>query len=85
MWEQAGWNQETCGDIFESIFAFVKLRNETLDGHAGRESEIKMAAFIDSLCYCTWAYVLLHAEEKIWHDFSIFRGNILETLMQHDV
>jgi len=86
VYEQAGWNQVTCGDIFESILAYVNLRNKRRDGPVGRDSSwTAVADFIDALCYCTWMFMLLHAEETIWQNFSIFRDQILQELILHDV
>ena len=86
IWEPAGWSKETCGDIFESILGYVKLRSEAGLKDAERESEIKVAAFIDSLCYCTWAFMwfVSGGDHPIWSDFSIFHDTIFQALLQDD-
>jgi len=85
IYEQSGWNEVTRGGIFESIFAYVNLKNKKPDGRVGRDSSWTEAAeFIDESCYCTWMFMLLHADEAIWQNFSIFRDKILQELIQHD-
>ena len=86
IWEPAGWNKETCGDIFESSLGYVKVRNDAGLAVAERKSEIQLAAFIDSLCYCTWAFMWFSgADHLTWSNFSIFHETMIQALLEFDV
>ena len=85
VYEQCSWSDVTCGDIFESIFAYVNLKSKKPDGRVSRDTSWTEAAeFIDELCYCAWMFMLLHTGEAIWQNFHIFRDKIWQELMQHD-
>jgi len=63
IWQQCGWNQETMGDIIESILGFHYLN--VLHGRECVPAKA-LSNFFEDLSYNVWRVLLYSGDESLW-------------------